>query len=494
MREGWWLMENLAGVDEALREVAWDYVEEVWEDLIEDIRSLVAIESVEDLSSAAPGAPFGAGPARALKCALEIAERLGLEPHNLEGYIGYGELKGEKEDYLATIAHADIVPLGEGWTHDPLDVVRREGYILGRGTIDDKGPLVLSLWAAHFFVRQCARTGKALPYTLRCLIGSNEETGMADVDYYLAHNPEPLFCFSPDAMFPLICGEKGHWGTRIVSRVYPMEETLLVSFTGGTAPNAIPGRAEAVVAVAAEDLPARDHITVSDAGIDALGRKASRISAVGRGGHASEPAGTLNAIALICDYLKEAGIDLGAAEDFVRFQRLLLADSYGRALGVATTDDVFDKLTCVGGVVRTEEVDGGIRLSQSIDIRYPTTTSGEQLMARISGVASGLGLVCEGEDDARPFYIEPTSPEIQALLSSYHEVFGRDDDAVTIGGGTYARHFGHAVAFGPLDGQVKDPAWVGPEHGPDEGVAEISLKRALVTYILSIARLMELDL
>jgi succinyl-diaminopimelate desuccinylase len=41
---------------------------------------------------------------------------------------------------------------------------------------------------------------------------------------------------------------------------------------------------------------------------------------------------------------------------------------------------------------------------------------------------------------------------------------------------------------------VVDPEWVGIEHGPDEGVSEEVLRRALKIYIVSIGRLMELDL
>ena len=63
-----------------------------------------------------------------------------------------------------------------------------------------------------------------------------------------------------------------------------------------------------------------------------------------------------------------------------------------------------------------------------------------------------------------------------------------------IGGGTYARKFPRACAFGPHDPSVVDPAWVGIEHGPDEGVSEEVLRRGLKVYIVSIARLMELDL
>ena len=63
-----------------------------------------------------------------------------------------------------------------------------------------------------------------------------------------------------------------------------------------------------------------------------------------------------------------------------------------------------------------------------------------------------------------------------------------------IGGGTYARHFARAVAFGPGGDYESRPEWVGMEHGPDEGVSEESLRQALKIYIVSIARLMELEL
>lgn len=35
--------------------------------------------------------------------------------------------------------------------------------------------------------------------------------------------------------------------------------------------------------------------------------------------------------------------------------------------------------------------------------------------------------------------------------------------------------------------------WVGPMHGPDEGVSEALLFKALKIYILAIARLMQLE-
>lgn len=38
-------------------------------------------------------------------------------------------------------AHADVVPVGEGWTHPPFKLTRRGREWYGRGVADDKGPL-----------------------------------------------------------------------------------------------------------------------------------------------------------------------------------------------------------------------------------------------------------------------------------------------------------------------------------------------------------------
>ena len=43
--------------DDQLKAKVDAYVDEVWEDVVEDIRTLVRIESVEDLSAAEPGKP-----------------------------------------------------------------------------------------------------------------------------------------------------------------------------------------------------------------------------------------------------------------------------------------------------------------------------------------------------------------------------------------------------------------------------------------------------
>lgn len=97
-------------------------------------------------------------------------------------------------------------------------MIEKEGWLIGRGVSDDKGPALLTLYMAKFFKEYCDQTGETLPYTLRVLLGCSEETGMTDVDYYLERNPMPAFCFTPDAEFPVGYGEKGNFGGVFVSQ------------------------------------------------------------------------------------------------------------------------------------------------------------------------------------------------------------------------------------------------------------------------------------
>lgn len=468
------------------------YVQEVWEDVERDIDALVRIESVEDLTHAQEGAPFGREPRRALDVALGIARKLGLEPHDCDGYVGYADVQGEQEGYIATIAHCDIVPVGTGWHFDPLRLSHRDGYLVGRGVLDDKGPLVLSLYAAGFVARYARRAGVRLPHTLRCIIGTNEETGMRDIAYYLSRYPQPLFCFTPDASFPVICGEKGRLFVELRSPSLDAERGCVVRLEGGTAGNAIAGSASAVIVGTRAQIGRVEDIDVEDAGTDAWGRGLLRLVAHGKGGHAAMPEGSRSAVGMLVELLLERGICVGKERGFLELCRLAFKDNDGMALGIDATDELFEPLTCVGTVALTRQQEGMRHLVQCLDIRYPPSTHADAMIARLREVANGWGCDVECKDDMVPFLTSPDSHEVRILLETYREVFGRDGEAFTIGGGTYARHFQKAVAFGPADERVDDPSWVGPEHGPDEAIGIAQLQRALEAYALALVRLMGL--
>lgn len=455
------------------------YVDEVWEDVVADISTLCSIPSVEDLDHAAPGAPWGPEPRRALECSLQLASHLGLDAHDCEGYMGYADLAGASKTQVATIAHTDVVPAGPGWSSDPFKVERREGFLVGRGVLDDKGPAVLSLYAAHFFQRR----GEQLPYTLRVMLGNNEETGMGDLDYYLAHYEEPAFLFTPDAEFPVCCGEKGGFSAVITSG--SLTDGIIASFDGGQATNAIPGLATATVRAQLTALPAATGIVIEPAGEGLV-----TLTAHGKGGHASLPAGTRNAIGMLVEYLLANDLCAPSERRFLELEHLVFASTDGSTLGIDATDDLFEPLTCIGGTIHL--VDG--HLVQTIDSRYPKSTTAERIEATLSQLVAGYGATLEVKRVMVPFYVNPTSPEICTLIDTYNECTGKNAVPFTIGGGTYARHFKNAASFGPEEPSEKVPEWVGQMHGPDEAVSEELLRRSLLIYILAIARLMRLSL
>ena len=468
--------------DEMLKAEAKAFVEENWEDIVKDIESLVAIRSVEDLDHATDEMPYGPASYEALCKGVEIAERLGLDAHNCDGHIGYADVPGDSERQIAMIAHTDIVPEGSGWTFDPFKLTRKDGYLIGRGVLDDKGPFVLELYCAKFFAERAARTGERLPYTIRCIIGNNEETEMADVEWYLERYPQPEFLFSPDADFPLICGEKGGYSATIRSGKV---SDVIVDFCGGTVGNAVAGEATALVRADAATLPAAERITV-----EAAEGGLARISAEGIGAHASTPAGSINAIGLLVDYLLENGLFSEGEKSFLEMERLVFGSTDGSTLDIAATDDLFDPLTCIGGTIRT--VDGVFE--QTIDSRYPTSITGDEITRRVGALCEAHGCTLTVDLDMVPFSTDPNSDGIQALVRTYNEYTGRNDKPFTIGGGTYARHFKAGGAFGPNDPNFPMPDWIGAEHSADEGFSEEQFKRALEIYIVSVARLAELEL
>ena len=113
------------------------------ENVIRDIKRLVDIPSVAGTPE--PGAPNGAGPAAALKEALALAGEMGLATGEFEGHMGWAELPGSTDKQIATITHMDVVPAGNGWTGDPFNMRVQDGWLIGRGVADDKGPGVLCL-------------------------------------------------------------------------------------------------------------------------------------------------------------------------------------------------------------------------------------------------------------------------------------------------------------------------------------------------------------
>ncbi|QWT17207.1 Sapep family Mn(2+)-dependent dipeptidase [Collinsella sp. zg1085] len=475
-------------MDTALHSDIDAYIDEVWEDVIADIARLVAHPSVANAHAAEPGAPFGAPARAALDEALGIAKRLGYTVSDDEGYVGMADIAGTSEQQIATIAHVDVVPAGPGWTGDPFCMQRRDGWLVGRGVIDDKGPAVLSLYAGAYMLSRGIRPR----HSFRALLGSDEEVGMTDVHHYLERYPEPAFLFTPDAEFPVGNAEKGGYFASIISPA--QTASRICSWSGAEASNAIPGRSEALLRAPLTELPQpvayADRIELIDAGSGT-----TRVVAHGIGGHASLPEGTLNAIGVVLGYFEELDAHnpqfFSAGERaFMRVLHALLADAYGQEAGIASSNDAFGPLTLNAGTIEVR-ADGSFE--QSIDIRFPDSTTEAELTKRLSVLAASEGATLQVNLVKPPFSVSAESPAVQELLATYSEVTGKPAQPFSMGGGTYARNFAQAVSFGPEENNLELPSFGGPMHGPNECASEALLRQALKIYILALLRLDALD-
>ena len=447
------------------------FAEENRDRMIRDISRLVAVSSTA--GEPEKGAPYGPGPAAALELALDISRELGLETRSFEGKMGCA-MTGEGDKYLATITHLDVVPAGDGWTGDPFTLRVRDGYMIGRGVMDDKGPSVLCLYALKYLKDR----GLNLKYPVRALLGVAEETGMDDVEYYLKNYPAPLFCFSPDANFPLCNGEKGGYHGRIISKI-PTEN--IIDIHGGIAGNVIPDKACATVKAAALRSTERIEAVEKEPGVWEL-------SATGIGGHASIPEGTINAIGLLVDYLLENNVLSGDEKKLFELFALMHRAYDGSLLGVAARDEAFEPLTIVGGVIGVENG----RIFQTVDSRYPTTITGRRIAEIIQEKAGALAEVVT-DSDSVPFYMSLDNPAVQVCIDAYNAVTGENAKPYTIGGGTYARLFPNAVSFGPEHPERPQPDFAGPIHGADEAASIEHFMEALKVYILALIELEKIE-
>lgn len=453
-----------------------EFIAENRENILRDMARLVAVPSVK--GPALPGAPYGEGPRNALNEGLAMAREMGFETYDAQGYLGWAQLPGkDPEKYIATITHMDVVPVGNGWDADPWILREKDGWLLGRGIADDKGPSVLILYALKYI----KESGMELKYPIRAIFGCDEECGMTDVEYYQANYPAPAFLFTPDAEFPLCNGEKGHFGGKICS---PVCNGVILDFEGGVANNAVPDRAKAIVKVPLDKLKKTAGIT-----LEAVDENTTAVLGQGKSGHAALPEGTVNAIGLVVDCLLESGVCNEAENAYLKVLQKLHEDYYGRGVGIQADDGKFTPLTIIGGVISMKD---GV-ISQTFDCRYVTTTDVDTLTRQMEAACGTAAHLEEVEGNAC-FYIEPDHPAIQALLNTYNEVTGRQAQPFLMGGGTYARHFPCAVSYGPEVQDLVLPDFAGPMHGANEGARFEDLLMGLEIYINALLRLEELEL
>ncbi|NLJ97904.1 MAG: dipeptidase PepV [Tissierellia bacterium] len=422
-------------------------VEDYRDDIIKSTQDIVKIRSVE--GEPKPNMPFGEGPYRALEFALDLASEMGFNTKNLEGYAGYAEL-GKGEETVGVLVHLDVVPEGEGWTYPPYGGEIHDEKIYGRGTVDDKGPAIATMYA----MKAIKESGVRLNRKIRIIFGTNEETGWGCMKYYFDHEKSPDMAFTPDADFPVIYGEKGIIVFDLVKKLESNKcnDIVVKSIKGGNAPNMVPDSSEAILqasdnSIIEEKFKKFIKKTNYPLSLEKQGDEI-QITAKGISAHGSTPEKGENAISYLMAFLGELlEGSCGICEFVDIYNKRIGFKHYGEGIGCGFEDDVSGKLNFNPGVIIGDEKE----IKLSVNIRYPIKSSAQEVYDGIRNNLKGTGIeLVEGDSDMKPLYIPKDNFLVTKLMEVYREQTGdRNSQPITIGGGTYARATENAVAFGP---------------------------------------------
>ena len=434
---------------------------QVKDDFLASLKTLISYPSV--LNEGENGTPFGQAIQDVLEKTLEIAQEMGFQTYlDPEGYYGYAEI-GQGEELLAVLCHLDVVPAGdlEDWQTPPFEATLKDGWLIGRGVQDDKGPSLAALYAVKSLLDQ----GVTFTKRIRFIFGTDEETLWRCMNRYNQIEEKADLGFAPDSSFPLTYAEKGLLQVKLHGPGW--EDRPLQA---GRALNVVPDKATYKGERLEELLP-----VIEQSGVNYT-EETGAVTVLGLSKHSKDAAEGVNAI-------------VGLAESLSLIQPhpalLFIADAVGEdATGAALFGEIKDEPSgALSFNIATLSIDEE-RSEIGIDIRIPVLADKDALVERLTEVAASYQLQYEEFDYVAPLYVPLDSPLVSTLMKVYQEETGDQTPAMSSGGATFARTMENCVAYGALF-----PEALQTEHQANERAKLDDLYRAMEIYAETIRRL-----
>ena len=438
-------------------------LEKQFDEMVEQLQKVISFNT--EKGAATKNAPFGKNVKDCLDYTLALASSMGLDTYDCDGYAGHADFKGTGEEVLGILGHLDVVPSkAEEWLYPPYGGEIHDGKLYGRGTMDDKGPMIACLYA----VKALKDSGFVPSKTVRLIFGCDEESGMQCVEHYFTKMPYPTVSFSPDGDFPVINREKGIYQFDVVCGKLPKGVTI----TAGERANVVPSLCTA---------------TTSPMGQVELGKWQNKISCektgknctyttLGKSAHGSTPDEGINATHEMLKMLLASYPE----NETIRFLAEKVIDTSGKAWGIALSDKESGKLTCNLGVLRTA-ADG--TLTATVDIRFPVTYSCND-MYNLLRKNTPKQYEIRPEHISEPLHVPSDSKLVTTLINVYNSVMNTNLEPIAIGGGTYSRCLPNCVAYGPLFPDEEQTI-----HMPNECIDLNNLRKMAQLYMKAIYEL-----
>lgn len=372
-------------------------------------------------------APFGIGPKRALEYILNLSKKLGFRTGQAGNCVGWAEYGPETEDYFGVLGHLDVVDVVDDWNYPPFDLTLREGYFYGRGVLDNKGPLLSTLFALYLIKKQRIPLNKRI----RIMFGTDEEMGSRDIPYFLKEQKPPYAGFTPDCKFPIVYGERGI-----------VDLTVTLPITDGSLE-----QIDSLKGVFDHSfLPDYAAITVNGKKTEYHGKKA--------------PSNAPDMAKNVLPELVEDNQDLtGQTGKLFQWLNRKIANQYnGKNLGLDYRDEDSGELQ-----LSFYDLEKGIdELNFSISMRYPVTISEDMILRQLK--SQFLKRMELRINRSFPSTVKDKDLSyMQKFSKIYEEDTGLNGEPVTTTGATYAREMPNIIAFGPSFPGQKEIAHKGDE-------------------------------
>ncbi len=372
---------------------------------INDLKELIKIKSKLEKSNEYPNKEMK----KAIKFMENIAKRDNIKYFSdEEGYYGYIEI-GCGEEIIGILGHLDVVPEGNvnNWETNPFELIEKNDKLFGRGTGDNKGPLLLS----YYLLKELKELDIKLTKRIRLIYATDEETFWRGIEKYKKNEEMPNIGYTPDASFPVIYSERELVNYKIIDN--KKEKFELFS---GTAPNVVPNQAKLIM----------NNKEKIEKGISA---------------HAMNPEKGENAAYKLINKINDYNSNL------IKFiKNELINETNGIKLFERKISDENATITVNLGITNIDNKENYIIL----DMRIPSTSNEKDITKLLNEKVKKYNLKIEIYDKLNGVYIDKNSKIIKLMIESYEEITNEKMIPTTTGGATYARSMKNIVAFGPF--------------------------------------------
>lgn len=384
-----------------------DYFFSQKDEICTHLKHLMEIKSISDDRKACK---------EALRYVIKLAESFGMKTavgkHDDVGVIEIGEGRLT----LGILAHVDVVDEGSlaAWNYEPFTLTETDGMFYGRGIVDDKGPVIVSLYAMKFLLEQVPKFQRKI----QLIVGSSEESVWTDMVHFKEEFPLPDYGYSPDGNFPIFHVENGYMDV-VLEFTQELPETC-EAFRSGSSENSVPSEAEFVYCGQIRRFQGKAaHSSTPELGENAMLKMAAAL-----------PEPKPDFARFLCDFFPE-----GCYASLLPLEKDSRVKNDGPALPT----------TIVPTILKQD----GKRVSINFNIRQAFDIPNENILAAFEQEKDGYHYEIHIKENLSPIFVDEHQPWLTRMKAVY-ESYGKKCEFLSAPGCTYAKMIPNFVSWGPV--------------------------------------------